>query len=112
MIPTLALLGTVIIAFNNVQHSAADAIAKVEELKGDDQRQFGELRGALTAGLAGVQAQIATLPDMSARLSALERRAQETAQHLGALDGRADDANRLIWQTNADVSSMLKASRR
>jgi hypothetical protein len=112
MIPTLSLLVAVVVFAVNVANSAKEASTRVDDLKTDVQRQFSDMRQSLTFGLAGVQAQIANLPDMSARVGAIERKNLEFERHLSALDGRLDDVNKLIWQTNAELVAIQKASSR
>ena len=112
MIPTLSLLVAVVVFAVNVANSAKEASSRVDDLKVDVQRQSTEMRQSITFGLAGIQAQITNFPEISARVGANERKNVEFERHLSALDGRLDDVNKLIWQTNAELVAIQKASSR
>ena len=112
MIPTLSLLVAVVVFAVNVSNSAQEASSRVDDLKVDVQRQSTEMRQSITFGLAGIQAQITNFPEISARVGANERKNVEFERHLSALDGRLDDVNKLIWQTNAELVAIQKASSR
>lgn len=94
-----------------VSGSVADANRKVDDLKVSMTTQITDLRSELRAGLDGVHHQISGLPDATARLSAVERRLDEIDRAASNLAARMAIVEERSIQTQAQMDSVVPATR-
>lgn len=70
------------------------------------QRDIARLEGTLTAGLTGLRADLATLPDQRARLDELGRRATETDRWRAAWEERDNQLRDMVTQLRSESNQL------
>lgn len=109
VIQVATVVGVCVIFIVRGSDSAESSRTQISEIKTQVARDIGELKGLVKEGLDGLGRQVATLPDIAAKIAQMERRQDNADQTVNRLDGRVGTVERMAIETHADMAAIHKA---
>jgi hypothetical protein len=110
LLQVLALVGAGVVYVVTTNTTATATKQDLGDFRVEVAKQIADVKASVNTGINGLQNQITNLPDVTARLNAMERRMNDVERHLSAQDGRLDDQQRLSVETHADLEALIRAS--